>query len=318
MIWIPFLCLAVGLIIGFQNLQSNILKIIDSITNIALVILMMTIGANIGANDSIMSNLTIIGFNCIIISLSAIFFSILLTFLLEKTILPLEGISLKLTLEKIDVNDEVNISKKEENKTSPLIWAMPLSIIIGVLFGRFLISQDDIYILSYALTASLMLLYICVGTSIGSNRSVFKYIKLLGWKIVLISVAIFIGSMTGGYLSGLILHLPLHISIMSAGGMSYYSLTGAYMTQVYGIETGMYGFMVNVMREFITVLFLPLLIKISKGSPIAGGAAGNMDTMLVPITKFVGLELGLVTLITGTILTFVVPFILPVLNNILT
>ena len=36
-----------------------------------------------------------------------------------------------------------------------------------------------------------------------------------------------------------------------------------------------------------------------------------MDTMLVPVTKFVGIELGLVTLITGTLLTFLVPFILP-------
>ena len=99
--------------------------------------------------------------------------------------------------------------------------------------------------------------------------------------------------------------------------MSYYSITGAYMTQVYGIEAGTYGFIVNVMREFFTVLLLPLLIKISKGSPIAGGAAGNMDTMLVPVTKFVGKELGLVALITGAILTFSVPFILPFFYGIL-
>lgn len=85
------------------------------------------------------------------------------------------------------------------------------------------------------------------------------------------------------------------------------------MTQAYGIEWGTYGFVVNVMREFFTVLILPLLIRISSGSPIAGGAAGNMDTMLVPVTKFVGVELGLVTLITGVILTFTVPFILPFL-----
>ena len=78
---------------------------------------------------------------------------------------------------------------------------------------------------------------------------------------------------------------------------------------------GTYGFMVNVMREFLTVLFLPFIVKISKGSPIASGAAGNMDTMLVPVTKFVGPELGLVTLVTGTILTFAVPFILPMLYN---
>mgnify|MGYP003752918953 CR=1 FL=1 len=38
-----------------------------------------------------------------------------------------------------------------------------------------------------------------------------------------------------------------------------------------------------------------------------------MDTMLVPVTKFVGIELGLVALITGTILTFLVPLALSLL-----
>ncbi|MPN22855.1 Lysine exporter LysO [bioreactor metagenome] len=171
--------------------------------------------------------------------------------------------------------------------------------------------------MDYSLYGSLILLYTGVGISLGTNRKVFGYIKILGFKIVYISIAIFVGSVTGGALSGLVLGLPLHVSMLSAGGMSYYSITGAYMTQTYGIEVGTYGFMVNVMREFFTVILLPILIKISKGSPIAGGAAGNMDTMLVPVTKFVGAELGLVALITGVILTFFVPFELPVLSNLL-
>lgn len=105
--------------------------------------------------------------------------------------------------------------------------------------------------------------------------------------------------------------------MVSAGGMSFYSITGAFMTSTYGLKIGTYGFLVNVMREFFTILFMPILTKISLGSPIAGGASGNMDTMLAPITKFVGIRLGLVTLITGTILTFIVPFLLPVLAKVL-
>lgn len=96
--------------------------------------------------------------------------------------------------------------------------------------------------------------------------------------------------------------------------MSFYSITGAYMTQQYGIEIGTYGFIVNVMREFFTVLTMPLLIKISQGAPIAAGAAGDMDTMLAPITKFVGIRLSLVALLTGTLLTIVVPLLLPVVS----
>lgn len=312
----PFLCLAVGLFVGLRDLSKKVLKTIDSIINVALVVLMLTIGSHIGINDSVMSNLPSIGFHCVVISLCAIAFSIAFTVLAEKTVLPLEELRERLFSEHLNLNQEVDIEKEEKKKTSPLVWIMPISIAAGVLLGFFLLPSSAKPALGHLLTGSLVVLYVSVGISLGSNRGVFKYIRVLGFRVIYLSAAIFAGSTVGGLLSGLILGIPLHISVISASGMSYYSITGAYMTQVYGIEAGTYGFIVNVMREFFTVLFLPFLIKISKGSPIAGGAAGNMDTMLVPVTKFVGVELGLVALITGTILTFWVPVALPLLYRI--
>ncbi|MEL7657717.1 MAG: lysine exporter LysO family protein [Bacillota bacterium] len=317
MTWMPFLCLSVGLLFGIRDLPLKVLKGIDTIINIALIVLMLTIGSHIGINDSVMSNLPFIGIHCVVISLSAIIFSIAFTFLAEKTILPLTELKERLFSENLNVSQEVSIEAEENKKTSSLIWIMPVSIIAGVIIGFFFLPDYYKSILGYLLTGSLVVLYTSVGISLGSNRKVFRYIRILGFKVVYLSIAIFAGSITGGFLAGIILGLPHHISVMSASGMSYYSITGAYMTQVYGIEAGTYGFIVNVMREFFTVLLLPFLIKISKGSPIASGAAGNMDTMLVPVTKFVGIELGLVTLITGTILTFAVPFLLLFLYRVL-
>lgn len=317
MILMPFICLGIGLLLGLRHLSQKLLNIIDKVINAALVLLMLTIGLNIGINDSVMLNLHSIGFNCLIIALCAIFFSVLFTVIVEKTLLPLEKLKNRLCAETISLSDEINISDEEVNEGSPLIWIMPASIVSGVIIGYVLFPDDLLYVIDYLLIGSLIILYMSVGLSLGSNINVFRYIKTLGFRVIYISIAILLGSIAGGVVSGIILKLPPHISIVSASGMSYYSLTGAYMTQVYGIETGTYGFIVNVMREFFTVLLLPLLIKISTGSPIAGGAAGNMDTMLVPVTKFVGVEIGLVTLITGVILTFTVPFMLPILCEIL-
>jgi len=315
MIWLPFACLAAGLILGLQRLSKKIVRIVDTVTVISLIGLMLTIGANIGTNETMMANLGRIGLNCAIIATMAIAFSVAGVFILEKTVLPLEQVSKKLLIEKLNVNDEMDLAAAEQKKTSPLIYLMPISIVAGVIIGSLIMPPRLEYILGYALIVSLVILYVSVGISLGSNHTVFKYIRVLGWRIILISLAIFIGSLIAGILSGLLLHLPLSLSVLSCSGMSYYSITGAFMTQTYGIEAGTYGFMVNVMREFITILLLPLLIRISKGSPIAGGAAGDMDTMLVPVTKFVGPELGLVTLITGTILTFAVPILLPLLSG---
>ena len=317
MTFLPFICLGAGFLAGVRDPGEKILKITDTIVNIALVVLMLTIGMNVGINKTVIMNLGTIGFNCLVICLLAVGFSILLIVILEKTVLPLEKLQAKHFLEEIDKNNSSVFPQNDENTTSPLIWIMPASIIAGAIFGYSFMPESGQTVLDSMLRAALIILYTGVGVSLGSNRKVFQYIKQMGWRVLYISVAILAGSLAGGFTAGLLLDISFPVSVMSAGGMSYYSLTGAYMTQACGIEAGTYGFIVNVMREFFTVLFLPLLVRISKGGPIAGGAAGNMDTMLVPVTKTVGAELGLVALITGVILTLVVPFLLPLLNYIL-
>ncbi len=270
MTWMPFLCLFFGLLFGMRDLSLKIIKVIDSVINAVLVVLMLTIGANIGSNDSVMSNIHLIGFHCVVISLAAITLSVGFTVLTEKTLLPLGKLQEQLFSKSININQEVNIGAEEKKKTSPLIFIMPVSIVAGVLLGYFILPIQLKSFLGSLLTGSLIILYIGVGISLGGSRKVFRYIKILGFRVIYLSLAIFAGSAAGGFLSGLLLGIPFHISIMSASGMSYYSITGAYMTQVYGPETGTYGFIVNVMREFFTILLLPILVKISKGSPIAG------------------------------------------------
>lgn len=308
----PFICLFFGIIIGIRNLSKEIMKKIDMVINIVIVILMTTIGMNIGINEEIISELGKIGWNCAVISIFGILFSVILTIILEKTILPLEKIKKQLELK----NYENRRDEEVEAGKSLLTIIIPISVILGVIIGVFFMDKSYEIILNYSLVISLIMLYIGVGIFLGSNLKVLEYVKVIGVKIVLISLAILMGSLLGGAVAGKILGVPENISVISASGMGYYSLTGAFMTSKFGIKAGTYGFIVNIMREFFTVFFLPILIKISKGSAIASGGAGNMDTMLMPITKFVGAELGLVTLITGIILTFSVPVLLPILGKI--
>lgn len=312
MTWFPFIFLSFGALIGISKWAKYVVKLADPLVNLGLVVLMLTLGIRIGSNSSLVNSLLLFGFRCLITSLLAVIFSMLFTLALEKTILPLEEIKRKLACQNIGIR-QIN---KDENPASPLVWIMPACIILGISGGFLVFPTQWSFVLNYALTGSLVILYTSVGISFIMNKAVLIYIRTLNWRIGLISIAVILGSLLGGYISGIVLRIPAYITVTAAGGMSYYSITGAYLTQVFGIEAGAYGFLVNVIREFLTVLFLPFLIKISPGSAIASGAAGNMDTMLVPITKYTGAELGIVTLITGTILTFLVPFILPALVNI--
>ena len=309
---IPFICLAFGAAINWRGLPAPVLKAFDITTNAALILLMAVIGLNIGTSPQVMGNLGTIGLNCLIISLSAITGSVILVCLAEATVMPLEKIRLQLSEENSHAAEF-----QTESSFSPLIIVMPACIVIGIIAGYFWLQDMSRSILDTTLTVSLIFLYTGVGVSLGENKEVFQYIKRLGVRILFMPAAIFAGCIAGGFISGLLLRLPYSYSVISASGMGYYSLTGAFMTETFGIEAGTYGFIVNVSRDVFTVALLPLLSKISKGSPIASGAAGCMDTMLVPVTRAVGPELGMVALISGTILTFVVPVWLPVIGAVL-
>ncbi len=323
---LPFVCLGIGILLGAFIKRELFYKVSEKATTVCLILLMITIGSSIGMDRVILKHFPSIGFHCIVISLCTIFFSIFLTYCCERTVLPLGLVEKELekgtrgneaasSLELLQMeNERTEIEKKG---TSLLAWMMPGGILFGLTAG-FLFRKSLVNIsLDFFFTVFLAVLYICVGIGQGANRNVFCFIKSLGIKILWLPAAITAGSLMGGVVSGILLKLPFKISVLSAAGMSFYSLTGAYMTQLYGVEAGAYGFIVNLLRECLTILALPFLIKISKGSAIAGGASGDMDTMFAPIIKFTGEELGPVILFTGMILTSFVPFLLPLLSQIL-
>ena len=140
---LPFICLGIGLIVGFQKMKDKFLIAIDFIINITLIVLMLTIGMNIGVNNSIMSKLNRIGINCFVIALFAIIFSIIFTLIAEKTILPLDKIRENLNSENMSLNNEVNVSEEEMKKMSPLVLIMPLSIVAGVVLGYFAMPKEQ-------------------------------------------------------------------------------------------------------------------------------------------------------------------------------
>ena len=317
-IYIPFLCVTLGAVISWRGLPPNVLQASDRIMNAALMLLMTVIGLNIGLSDTVMKNLGRIGIKCLLISLAAIACSVALTVLCEKTVMPLEKIRLALLREKqaeaarTPGLPEAAQTEEAHSTFSPLLILMPLFILLGILIGYFALPKGDAPWLDTLLTVSLIFLYTGAGIILGTNKEVFTYIRKLGLRILFLPLSIFAGCLLGGFVMGLLLGVPLKWSVLSASGMGYYSMSGAFLTEVYGIEAGVYGFMVNVSRDVFTVALLPLLTRISKGSPIASGAGGCMDTMLIPVSKAVGPELGLVALISGTITTMAVPVWLPI------
>lgn len=309
----PFVCMGVGLLVGFQSLPEKFYKVVDWVTTISLMLLMVTIGGNVGTSEDVIANLDTVGLNCLITCLCAIAGSVGLCFLVEKTILPLEKYS---EMQIDDKSENAVHSDTDKKKIDPILILIPVCVIGGALGCYLFMPQEKVFLLDYSLWSSLVVLYTSVGIGMGQNKAVFGYMKKVGFKVIYLVLGVYLGSILGGAVSAWITGMPLNYALISASGAGYYSMTGATMLSVFGAEAGVYGFMVNVFRDFFTILLLPIFARISKSAPVASGGAGNMDTMLVPITRAVGRELGLIALIVGVAITFGVPVMLPILCNI--
>lgn len=58
----PFACMGLGLLIGFQKLPQAAYRAVDWVTTISLVILMITIGGNVGTNKEVIAEIGTVGF----------------------------------------------------------------------------------------------------------------------------------------------------------------------------------------------------------------------------------------------------------------
>ena len=93
-------------------------------------------------------------------------------------------------------------------------------------------------------------------------------------------------------------------------GFGYYSLSSIFITQYKGAELGTIALVANVVRELITLLGAPLLVRwFGKLAPISAGGATTMDTTLPIITQTSGKELVPVSIYHGFVMDFSVPFV---------
>ncbi|HAD01761.1 MAG TPA: hypothetical protein DCE74_06040, partial [Porphyromonadaceae bacterium] len=72
-------------------------------------------------------------------------------------------------------------------------------------------------------------------------------------------------------------------------GFGYYSLSSVFITQYKGAEMGTIALTANIIREILTLLAAPLMVRyFGRLAPICAGGATTMDTTLPIITRYSG------------------------------
>ncbi len=159
----------------------------------------------------------------------------------------------------------------------------------------------------------LELLIFLVGIDLGINH-IWKRLKAVGWNMLLLPVAVILGSFMGGIIATVLLQFPFMKGMCLTGGLGWYSLTSILMDKWMGPEMGALAFISNVIREMLTMLCFPLLHRMGLSIPgMAMGGATTMDSTLVLINRVSGPEYAFLAFFQGLIITLIVPFLVPIL-----
>ncbi|PWJ43125.1 lysine exporter LysO family protein [Sediminitomix flava] len=165
-------------------------------------------------------------------------------------------------------------------------------------------------------TYALYILMFLVGIGIGIDKRAIKMLKGANLGLFLVPLSVGIGSIIGAALINLAIGQGFKEGMAVGAGFGYYSLSSIYITELHGEALGVVALLSNIMRELLTLLITPLLVKFTGNlSPIASAGATSMDTTLPVISQYSGKDYVVVALFNGILLTIAVPLLIPFILN---
>lgn len=191
-----------------------------------------------------------------------------------------------------------------------------LSVILGTITGYFLLPGTMASNMGIVIDIGLMILLFFVGIDIGKQKDIFEKVKKMGLRILLVPIAIIVGSIIGGIFGAFLLKIPLNEGGAVGSGLGWYSLSSTILLADGYVELSALAFLSNVFREVLGLVSIPLIAKyLGKLETIAISGATAMDTSLPVISKYTDAETTIIAFISGVICTASVPIILPIVLN---
>ncbi|HLP04896.1 MAG TPA: lysine exporter LysO family protein [Paludibacter sp.] len=157
----------------------------------------------------------------------------------------------------------------------------------------------------------LCLLMFSVGVGMGNNPDTFRRFRHMNPRIVFLPLMTLAGTWLGVMVVSLFLKSRSLAECLAVGsGFGYYSLSSILITQYKGVELGTIALLSNIMREVLTLLLAPWLVKyFGKLSVISAGGATTMDTTFPVVVRNSGSSYVVASIYHGFVVDFSVPFL---------
>ena len=304
--WQIFSSIGLGFLIGYLSLLNR--KLIEYnkyLTGGGLMVLLFAMGAKIGMDDQVLSQLSQIGFKAFLFALSAIIGSVLMVYIYFKKS------AKSYSNDSFSSDNEENDVDQAGYKDTIIIAA---AVITGLIFALLFLDMQYISLMNLISNYALLVLLFGVGVDIGLNKEMMSYLVKYGWNIIIFPILIALGSILGTVAIGYLIGFNFNESAAVGAGFGWYSLSGIMLSQLHSVELGSIAFLSNIFREFLTFLILPFVVKkFGREAAVAPGGATAMDVTLPMIKKVGGEEMVVPALVSGMILTTLVPILVPFL-----
>ncbi|CDT67180.1 hypothetical protein VCR15J2_470463 [Vibrio coralliirubri] len=285
-----FAPLVVGYLFAISNAQT--LEFINRSTSRLIYVILALMGLSLAALDNLGSNLQTI-------LLYTVTFFVCLS---VCNLMALPAIDKLLPL-------KTDSSKKKLPLSSMAMESAKLILVVGSGLIAGLVLPIGLDWVDTANEWILFVLLFFIGIQLRNSGLTLRQI-LLNKHGMVIAITIIITSMLGGVIAAYILDIPLFKALAMSSGFGWYSLAGILMGDAFGPVYGGASFMLELLRELVALVLIPVLIRSYPCTSIGYAGATAMDFTLPVIQTTGGVRCVPIAIVSGFILSLLVPILM--------
>ena len=297
------------------------------VQTVAITCLVLLMGMRMGSNSEITENLSTIGVSAFVITLVTMIFSIGSIFITRKLMrIDKYGRLPSLDNEKMGISDdeaadEAVLEEEKKGGINLMTVLIVIAVVVGMLIGYFVIRsafegnmESFENMAGLGIKIGLCLLLVFVGIDLGLDGTVVENFKRVGIRILAFPAAVAIGTLVGAGISGMLMGLSIKESLAVGAGFGWYTLAPGIIMEAGYITASAVSFLHNVMRELLSILFIPLVAqKIGYIETTGMPGAAAMDVCLPIVEKSTRSDIAVYSFVSGVILSILVPVLVPVI-----
>ena len=254
----------------------------------------------------VVASLGVIGLNAFPITAAAMAGSLLAVHILRKYIL------------KLDKHGQPAGSAQTQEKHGEkvkvdhtLTLLIVFTVAFGMVLGHFVLPDALAVHCGQIIQLGLYLLLFLVGLDLGRQEGMLSSVRQAGLRVVLVPLAVMIGTFTVTALVGLLLPLGPKDCVAAAAGFGWYSLAPTLLAP-YSLTVSATAFLSNVLHELFAIVLAPMVAqRFGYIETVALPGAAAMDTVLPVVVSATDQRMAIYSFTSGVILSLSVPLFIP-------